>query len=152
MSLSSSSFKLQCCHEIILINIIRILIILKPIAVVVLKSTIFFTFRHSSQVIMIIITLFAFPITLSYLQSRSAVPNSLNRQPRLPSIIARPSLAPSIIAIIAIRQFFPSLLSGIFFSIIASPGFLQSLPSLPAGILFSIIASPGFLQSSSGQA
>ena len=42
--------------------------------------------------------MFAFPITLSCFQSRSAVPNSLNRQPGLPSIIARPSLTPSSIA------------------------------------------------------
>ena len=50
------------------------------------------------KAIIILITMFAFPITLSYFQSRSAVPNSLNRQPGLPSIIARPCLAPSIIA------------------------------------------------------
>ena len=97
--------------------------------------------------------MFAFPITLSCFQSRSAVPNSLNRQPSLPSIIARPTLTPSIIAI---RQFFPSL-----------PGYLLFLPSLPAwasfnhcqaklssfhhcqavsrkGFLSSIIASLGF--------
>ena len=45
----------------------------------------------SWKAIIIIITMFAFPITLSCFQSRSAVPNSLNRQPGLPSIIARPS-------------------------------------------------------------
>ena len=87
-----------------------ILIILKPIAG--LEIAIIFTFRHPSQAIMIIITMFAFPITLSCFQSRSAVPNSLNRQPSLPSIIARPTLTPSIIAI---RQFFPSCQATFYF-------------------------------------
>ena len=87
-----------------------ILIILKPIAG--LEIAIIFTFRHPSQAIMIIITMFAFPITLSCFQSRSAVPNSLNRQPSLPSIIARPTLTPSIITI---RQFFPSCQATFYF-------------------------------------
>ena len=64
----------------------------------IIKRSSFVCFIFRKKAIIILITMFAFPITLSCFQSRSAVPNSLNRQPGLPSIIARPCLAPSIIA------------------------------------------------------